>query len=375
MSRMALGQEDLLNLYRPDLATLLQGQPAYRKRQVLEHLMRPDILPFAEATALPADLRHRLDGIGAATLRAVETRTSTDGTEKILLSCRDEARIETVVMPYRRRVTACISSQAGCPVGCAFCATGTVGFRRNLVAAEMVDQVRWARRVAAAAEARLSNIVYMGMGEPLLNLQAVLDSISVLADPAGLGIGHRSISVSTVGVPAGILRLARSQPQVNLALSLHAASDEVRRLLIPARHRHPLKDILSAAWQHFELTHRKLFIEYVLLRGINDSVQDAGRLASLLRGHVVTVNLLTWNPVQAHEPAAQRTPGERRNQSRPSTRRPRTFSPSPRPAVYAFRDALSNRGIEVTVRASRGADIEGACGQLAGRSAPGRSEE
>lgn len=376
--------EGLLGLYRPDLATLLEGHPAYRKRQVIEYLCRPQVAPFSEATTLPADLRVSLDESGASTLQVMESRRSADGTEKLLLACGDGARIETVVMPYRKRTTVCVSSQAGCPVGCGFCATGAAGLRRNLSGAEIVDQVRYAMAASAAMEARVSNIVYMGMGEPLLNLQAVLTSLEILTAPAGMGIGHRSISVSTVGIPAGILRLAREQPQVNLALSLHAATDEVRDLLIPARHRHPLKDILAAAWQHFELTHRKLLVEYLLLQGINDSVQDARRLAALLRGHVVTVNLLGWNPVnissrgvEAKKDAAQKkvsrsTPADARVRRR--ERGPKTFAPSSRVAVMAFKEALAAKGIEVTVRASRGADIEGACGQLAGRVAPQHGE-
>jgi len=344
--------ERLLGLYRPDLLPALETSPDYRKRQVFAHMMRPRTSSFAEATNLPADLRRALDGLGADTLRLAATRLSVDGTKKLLYECRDGLYAETVVMPYRTRTTACVSSQVGCPVGCAFCATGAAGFERNLTAAEIVDQVRGAASVSAEAGGRLSNIVYMGMGEPLLNLRAVLDSIKILTDPQGMDLGHRSLSISTVGIPAGMVRLANAEPQVNLALSLHAASDDIRRSLIPARHRHPLDEVLAAAWKHFEITRRKLLVEYVLLRGVNDSPTDARRLASLLRGHVVTVNLLPWNHV---------------GELRPMKGRGVVFSPSPREAVVAFRDALQSRGIEVTVRRSRGADIEGACGQLAGR--------
>jgi 23S rRNA (adenine2503-C2)-methyltransferase len=256
-------------------------------------------------------------------------------------------------------------------VGCAFCATGAGDFRRNLSAAEIVDQVRIAAALSTESGSRLSNVVYMGMGEPLLNLRAVLASIKILTDPLGLKLGHRSLAVSTVGIPAGIIRLAQEEPQVNLALSLHAASDEVRERLIPNSHRHPLKDVLAAAWKHFELTRRKLLVEYVLLRGLNDSPEDARRLAALLRGHVVTVNLLAWNPVNVpptlRRGAAGPAAGATRSASAPPRKDSRTFSPSPREAVVAFRDALRARGIEVSVRQSKGADIEGACGQLAGR--------
>ena len=356
--------EKLLALYRPDLMPILEDSADYRKRQVLAHLLRPGLTSFVEATSLPAGLRTELDAVGASTLRPVERRTSTDGTTKLLHLCRDDSQVETVVMPYRDRTTACISSQIGCPVGCTFCATGASGFTRNLSPAEIVDQVRSAASVSSEIGARLSNIVYMGMGEPLLNLRSVLDSIKILTDQWGMGFGRRSLSVSTVGIPTGIVRLAKEEPQVNLALSLHAASDEVRRSLIPSRHRHPLDEILAAAWQHFELTRRKLFVEYVLLRGVNDSPADARRLASLLRGHVVTVNLLSWNLVEGLPGAkpVRETAGARHKAERTGA-----YARCSRETTRAFRDTLRSRGIEVTVRQSKGADIEGACGQLAAR--------
>lgn len=214
--------------------------------------------------------------------------------------------------------------------------------------------MRAARSVAVQSGARLSNVVFMGMGEPLLNIQAVLSSIRVLTHPLGLDLGSRSISVSTVGIPAGILRMAHAAPQVNLAVSLHAPSDRVRALLIPDRHRHPLADVLEASWEHFAITKRKLMIEYVLLKGVNDSADDASRLAGLLRGHVVTVNLLALNP--GRQVKRQNGVRVRRSVAEPST-------PA---AVSAFRDVLLGRHIEVTVRQSRGTDIEAACGQLAG---------
>ena len=251
----ALTPEELLTTYRPDLAAVLSenGSPAYRHGQVLEHLMRPDARAFAEATSLPGETRTLLDAGGASTLELVGRRTATDGTVKLLLACRDGALIETVLMPYQRRTTACISSQVGCPVGCGFCATGAAGFRRNLTVAEIVDQVRVTAALAGESGRRLSNVVYMGMGEPLLNLQAVLASIRVLTHPRGMGLGHRSLSVSTVGIPAGIVKLGHAEPQVNLALSLHASSDRTRDLLVPPRHRHSLDEILTAAWEHFAI--------------------------------------------------------------------------------------------------------------------------
>lgn len=392
----------LLALYRPDLHDALDraGVPGYRYDQVYEHLLRRPLQPFAQASALPVDITQALDALEASYLAPVESQTASDGTIKLLLRARDGALLEAVMMPYQKRVTLCISSQAGCPVGCVFCATGALGFRRNLCAAEIVDQARAVSALALDEGRRISNIVYMGMGEPLLNLQAVLDSIRVFTDPKGVALAHRALSVSTVGIPSGIIRLANAEPQVNLALSLHAADDGTRARLIPRKHLHPLAEILAAAWQHFAITHRKLLVEYVLLRGVNDSVEQAKQLAGLLRGHVVAVNLLVWNPVAGLAPgnlldAPAGKPRREGPQSGPADRGARVsggfaardlspgrgtqpgaaesrfsrFQPSPPAAVAAFRETLLESHIETVVRRSKGADIQAACGQLAARSA------
>ncbi len=371
---------DLLELYRPDLARLLADgdAPLYRYEQVFEHLFRRPLLPFGSSTVLPPDTRAALDELGSSTLVVSGTKTAKDRTTKLLLTAADGATVEMVVMRYSRRVTACISSQVGCPVGCAFCATGLGGLERNLSAAEIVDQVRIATAIGAEEGWRLSNLVYMGMGEPLLNLQAVLASIRILTASQGLDLGHRSISISTVGIPAGIRRLARSEPQVNLALSLHGADDRTRARLVPETFRHPLANVLAAGWDHFEITHRKLLVEYVLLEGVNDSLNDAKRLAALLQGHVVTVNLLAWNPVsrlaESSRPTEPSRTGTARKTSR-STVSPNEpdvlscpgFRPSSPGAIAAFRDALAAAGVEAVVRQSKGGGIDAACGQLAGR--------
>lgn len=369
----------LLALYRPDIAASLsdQGMPAFRRGQVLRHMFDRPGDPFADATALPQALRSSLETLGASTLAVADSASSTDGTTKLLLETKDGLFIEAVAMRYRDRVTGCISSQVGCAVGCAFCATGSLGFKRNLTAAEIVDQARALSALLQEEDRRLSNIVYMGMGEPLLNLRSVFDSIHILTDPHGPDIAQRALSVSTIGIPAGILRLARSHPQVNLALSLHAADDRTRARLIPERFLHPIATILEAAWEHFDLTRRKQLVEYVLLGGINDSRDDARRLAGLLRGHVVTVNLLPWNPVpgldlhpvRPHRARTGRSAGQRRpgQKTRPGVTRP--FEEPSAKTVAIFRDTLREAGIEAVVRQSKGADIQAACGQLAARAA------
>lgn len=315
--------------------------------------------PFSEATALPADLRSHLTELRETTLRVVASQTASDGTVKSLMSAPDGASVEMVLMPYRDRTTICISSQVGCPVGCLFCATGGMGLQRNLTVGEIVDQVRYGSALVASEGRRITNVVYMGMGEPLLNLGAVLGSIQVITAPQGMGMAHRSLSVSSIGIPAGIRRLGREQPQVNLALSLHAADDETRARLVPEGYRHRLAEILDAAWDHFALTHRKLLVEYVLLGGVNDSPDDARRLATLLRGHVVTVNLLVWNPTSRSSKTAVGA-HER------STRQSPVFRPSSAAAVAIFRSVLNTARVEAVLRQSRGTGIQAACGQLAG---------
>jgi 23S rRNA (adenine2503-C2)-methyltransferase len=349
----ALGPDALLALYRPDLcATLRQDlSPSYRFEQVFEHLLRRPDLALTEATVLPVELRAKLEQQGSSTLTETEARSAPDGTTKLLFSTRDGRPLETVLMRYRDRLTVCASSQIGCSVGCFFCATGQMGLQRGLAAGEIVDQVRACSALGAREERRLTNMVFMGMGEPLLNLQAVLASISILTDPRGLGLAHRAISVSTIGIPAGMVTLARREPQVNLALSLHAPDDRTRALLVPDRFRHPLREILAAAWEHFAITHRKLLVEYVLVKGINDSLDQARALAKLLKGHVVAVNLMTWNPVPRLEGRAP-------------------FQPSDPASVQAFREALASAHVEVVLRHSKGGGINGACGQLAGKRQP-----
>jgi 23S rRNA (adenine2503-C2)-methyltransferase len=261
----------------------------------------------------------------------------------------DGALVESVLMRYADRTTVCISSQAGCGMACPFCATGQAGLARNLSAAEIVDQVVTAARDTAAGRlaggpARLSNVVFMGMGEPLANYRAVVDAVRRLTDPVphGLGLAQRHVTVSTVGLVPAIERLLDEKLQVTLAVSLHAPDDELRDSLVPVNTRWKVAEVLAAAWRYAAATGRRISIEYALIRDINDQPQRARLLAQLLRGRLVHVNLIPLNP----------TPGSRWTASAPE---------SEREFVRILRDA----GISTTVRDTRGRDIDAACGQLA----------
>jgi 23S rRNA (adenine2503-C2)-methyltransferase len=335
---------DRLTLYRPDLAGVLEqrGEAGYRYGQLYDHLMRHPDSAWERSTALPSELRLRLAESGTSVLRLKRTLNDEQGTSKLVFNTADDLAIESVIMRYRADATLCVSSQIGCALGCTFCATGQMGFRRNLTTAEILDQVRAAQVILAGGHRRATNVVFMGMGEPLLNLPAVLPALRLLHDPDGLAFAKRSLSVSTIGIPAGIGRLARDEPQVNLAVSLHAPDDKLRRQLMPAARRYPIHQLLEACDEHFRLTRRKLFVEYLLLGGVNDSPRHASALAALLRGRVLTVNLIPLNEICGD------------------------YQPSPPEAVAAFRRTLTERGLEVSVRNSRGWSIAAACGQLAG---------
>lgn len=339
-----------------DLTALLaeMGEPAYRARQVYRWLYVSLAEDFGAMTDLPKALRARLSErivLGRLTPLA-RARSANRQAEKVLFGLPDGETIEAVLMRYRHRLTACISSQVGCPVRCPFCATGQSGFSRDLTAGEMVEQVlhfeRAARRGGALRRAgtsepthQLTNVVLMGMGEPLLNYEAVLAAIRRLADPRGFAFSPRRVTVSTVGVVPGILRLAEEDLPVRLAVSLHAAEDDLRDRLVPMNRRYPLAALLEACRQYVERTGRRISFEYALMEGVNDSVEQAQQLADLLSGLPSHVNLIPLNPT-AECP----------------------YRGSPRPQVVAFAQALRERGVPVSVRLRRGLDIEAGCGQL-----------
>jgi 23S rRNA (adenine2503-C2)-methyltransferase len=327
-----------------------RGHPRYRARQVADGLWRAHARSAADIPTLPAPLRDELDG--AFRLDTIETTevVVADGglTEKSLHRLTGGAVVESVLMHYparassRERHTLCLSSQAGCAVGCPFCATGELGFTRDLDTAEIVDQARDAARRLARDGRRLTNIVFMGMGEPLLNLDNVLPAIEALNDRHRFGLGARHITVSTSGVVPGMRRLTALGPQFTLAVSLHAARDALRDVLVPLNRRWPVAQVVEAAREHARATGRRISYEYTMIGGVNDTELDAAALADLLRGDHAHVNLIPMNPV-AHTP----------------------WTASAAPVIQRFATRLRSAGIQTTIRWNRGQEVGAACGQLA----------
>ncbi len=346
----------IAGLNEADIVALVEelGQPAFRSRQVADAVWRSAAADWDDVTTLARPLRgalaerFRFDTVAATTIRVADGAA----TEKALHQLSDGRLVESVLMHYpagadrRERNTLCISSQAGCAVGCPFCATGELGFERDLEVAEIVDQARHARRRMVAAGRHLTNVVFMGMGEPLLALDAVLDAATALTDPARFGLGARHITISTSGVVPGIERLTRLRPQWTLAISLHAARDPLRDLLVPLNRRWPVADVVAAARAYGEATGRRVSYEYVMIDGINDTAADADALVRLLRGSGAHVNCIPMNPV-AHTPWRASVPAR----------------------ISAFADRLRAGGLGVTVRRNRGQEVGAACGQLAAEQA------
>jgi 23S rRNA (adenine2503-C2)-methyltransferase len=345
-----------------------RGEPAYRAAQILAGVHRPETTSFDDLSDLPRGLRRELEGaFRFSTIAASHVLTADNGlTAKAVHELHDGQRIESVLMRYPargaagERTTICISSQAGCAVNCPFCATGQAGFGRQLTPGEIVDQVlHWHRAPwqALGADWRPGqrtghyNIVFMGMGEPLNNADRVFAAVRLLNDPQRLGIGARHITVSTSGVVPGIDRMIDELPQVNLAISLHAAEDPLRDELVPLNRKWPLAQLIDAGRRFADATGRRVSLEYVMIDGVNDTLPLAEALAGLAQGWRSHVNLIPLNP----------TPGSR-------------WSGTPAPRVAAFADVLRAAGVAVTVRDTRGREIEAACGQLhaqlAGRALP-----
>jgi 23S rRNA (adenine2503-C2)-methyltransferase len=321
------------------------GEPAYRRRQVWSWLGRG--APSFEAMHdMPRPLRASLErDFRASSLRTVAVSEADRGlTTKTLYELDGGHSVEAVVMRYSDRSTLCLSSQAGCPIGCPFCATGKFPFGRNLKANEIVEQAVDAERLLAGEGRRLSHVVFMGMGEPMANYAAVLDALRMLADAELFGISPRRIVVSTSGLIPRIHQLGDEKLPVTLAISLHAARDELRDVLVPINRKYPLRDLVGAADAYGEKTGRRVSYEWVLLAGVNDTERDAKELGTLLRRKLAHVNLIPFNPVEDSPYAAP-----------------------DRATIRGFRQLVEAQGLNVTVRDTRGREADAACGQLHAR--------
>ncbi len=333
------------------MRSLLQGwsEPAYRAQQLWEWLYVHLATDFDGMTNLPLALRERLAREAIIGMpNVVDTIQSPDGeTRKDLLQMMDGETIEAVLMRYQRRRTACISTQVGCAVGCAFCATGQMGFRRDLSSGEIVAQALHFARILQAQGERLSNVVLMGMGEPLLNYDNSLAAIYRLIHPQGFNLGQRHITLSTVGIVPGIEQLAKENLQITLAISLHAATDQLRDQLVPINRRYRLDDLFEACYHYVERTGRRISFEWTLIEGVNDTPEQAQALAVRLIGLLSHVNLIPLNPTSRY--AGQ--------------------PPSPTP-LGVFTEILERHHIPHTLRVRRGMDIQAGCGQLRQRNRP-----
>jgi 23S rRNA (adenine2503-C2)-methyltransferase len=344
----------LTGLTQPELVSFLEtmGEPAYRGRQLFAALQHRRLRNFDDITDLPKDLRSRLAGMAqAATLKVESHYLSSDGTRRYLMKTHDGLPVETVFIPEERRDTICFSSQSGCPLQCTFCPTAQLGLLRSLTAGEIVEQIQIALNDAygiGVKPPRGTNLVAMGAGEPLLNLEQLLKALRVMADPQGLHIVPNRVTVSTAGVVPRILDLANIADRPHLAISLAAPTDELRDVLMPINKKWPLEDLLAAC-KVFEKTLKpgeRLTFEYVMLDGVNDSDEQARQLANLLNRHNIRskVNLIPHNPAD-----------------------PLPYRPSSDAVVERFKNILESKGVHTYVRRPRGRDIFAACGQLAAR--------
>src|SRR5688572_9437887 len=338
---------DLLNEVPQRVEALLaeffeqNNVPKYRIKQALSWIYERDAAGFAAMTDLPTKIREKLaETFDFANPESARVEVSHDGTAKHLWRLRDGELIESVLIPVKDRLTLCMSSQAGCAMACTFCATGWSGYRRNLTPGEIVAQFRGARRWAKEnGRGPITNIVYMGMGEPLMNRKAVMRSLTLLN--RAYGLGARRITVSTVGVVPGILELAERKEQFRLAVSLHAPNHKLRAQLVPIEKKYPLPELMEALHKFDAAGGRRITFEYVMIAGVNDEVGLAHELAELVRPFGAHVNLIPFNPIPGTE-----------------------WRPSSKERLREFATVLDQRGVEATVRAPRGRDIAAACGQL-----------
>jgi len=325
------------------LNNILESEPDYRAKQIKKAVFGNLIDDWSQATVLPSALREKLKkecplDIGAEIFVSKDKKTA-----KALITLNDGLRIESVLMRHKdERNTICVSSQAGCPLGCLFCATGKMGFKRNLDSSEIVEQVLFFARYLKKQNGKVVNVVFMGMGEPFLNYNNVISAIKILNDKEGFNLGARHFSISTVGITEGIKRLAEEKMEINLAISLHAPNDELRLKIIPANKKYPIKKVISAVDEYIKKTGRRVMFEYIMIKNLNDSDEQALELAKLVKRPLCFLNLINYNATGIFEPSLPKR-------------------------IEAFRKILEKKGISVTQRYKFGQEIKAACGQLAGR--------
>jgi 23S rRNA (adenine2503-C2)-methyltransferase len=338
---VSVDRKNLIGLLPRELSSWFEerGEPAYRARQVTSWLYGKKVARFEEMTDLPASLRKVMaEHFQIGSLRIAESLVSGDGTEKFLFALHDGHAVEGVLIPHRKHTTLCVSSQVGCPVGCPFCATGRVGFKRSLNFQEIAEEVWLVERVRGLS---IDNLVFMGMGEPLLNYDHLSLALRVINARDGLGIGARRMTISTVGVPEAIVQLGREWREVNLAVSLHAPDNDLRSFLVPLNKVYPLSSVLKSVKEYINLTNRRVTIEYTLWQDVNDGVREAQALVRLVGGMLVHVNIIPGNQVKGSP-----------------------FRPSSRDRVERFSRILQENRINVTIRRSRGQNIQASCGEL-----------
>jgi len=325
------------------LKEVLKKEPQYRLKQAKKALFQDLIGDWSEAKILPQALREELNEkcpieISAETFISKDKRTI-----KALITLNDGLRIESVLMCHRDgRNTICVSSQVGCPLKCSFCATGKMGFKRNLDSFEIVEQILFFARYLKQLKRKVTNVVFMGMGEPFLNYESVILAIKILNDKEGFNLGARHFSISTVGIGEGIKKLAKEKLQINLAISLHAPDNNLRSKIMPINKKYPIEKVLREVDDYIQKTGKRVMIEYLMIKGLNDSDEQAKKLAKLMKGKpLVFLNLISYNPTGIFQPSL----GQR---------------------IKKFKEVLEKNGIVVTQRYRFGQDIEAACGQLAG---------
>jgi len=326
-----------------DLEKILKDEPAYRVKQVKQLIFKDLIGDWQDATTLPKALRQNLAEKIPLKINGEIFASKDNETAKALIALDDQFNIESVLMRHKDgRNTLCVSSQVGCPLKCSFCATGQMGFKRNLKSWEIIEQVIFFARYLALKKEKIANIVFMGMGEPFLNYDEVLGAIKILNDNSGYGLGARHFSISTVGIAEGIIKLTKEKIAVNLAISLHAPDDKLRSEIMPINNKYSIKKIMNAAYEYVSKTHRRVMFEYIMIKNLNDSFESAEKLSKLMNNPSYFVNLISYNPTGL-------------------------FKPSQGDRIKKFKEILEKNNINVTQRYRFGNDINAACGQLAGK--------